>query len=105
MTNTQASKPIMNVTKTLILSIAISGISLASSVAMAKEWAFDVYLDKSKMGQHIFTLNEANQLTSAAKFNVKVLFVNAYQYDHKAVEKWQADCLATLSSHTVENKV
>lgn len=105
MTYTQASKPIMNVTKTLILSIAISGISLASSVAMAKEWAFDVYLDKSKMGQHTFTLNEANQLTSSAKFNVKVLFVNAYQYDHRAVEKWQGDCLATLSSHTVENKV
>lgn len=95
----------MNVIKTLILSIAISSMSVVSSIAAAKEWAFDVYLDKSKMGQHTFSLNEANQLTSTAKFNVKVLFVNAYQYDHKAVEKWQGDCLTTLTSHTVENKV
>lgn len=95
----------MSVIKTLILTIAISSMSLVSSIATAKEWAFDVYLDKSKMGQHSFSLNEANQLTSTAKFNVKVLFVNAYQYDHKAVEKWQGDCLSTLTSHTVENKV
>lgn len=95
----------MHVIKTLILSITISSISLASSIAAAKDWTFDVYLDKSKMGLHTFSLNEANQLTSTAKFNVKVLFVNAYQYDHKAAEKWQGDCLASLSSHTVENKV
>lgn len=95
----------MNIKKTLILSTTIINIGLASTIVSAKEWAFDVYLDKSKMGQHIFTLNEANQLTSNAKFNVKVLFVNAYQYDHKAVEKWQGDCLTSLNSHTVENKV
>lgn len=91
--------------KTLILGISITSISLVSSIATAKDWAFDVYLDKSKMGQHTFNLNEANQLTSTAKFNVKVLFVNAYQYEHKAVEKWQGDCLTSLSSHTIENKV
>ena len=91
--------------KALFLSIVVLSTSLSSSIAVAKEWAFDVYLDKSKMGQHIFTLNEANLLNSTANFNVKVLFVNAYQYDHKAVEKWQGDCLSNLSSHTVENKV
>lgn len=75
------------------------------NVATAKDWVFDVYLDKTKMGQHTFSLNEVHQLTSTAKFNVKVLFVNAYQYDHKAVENWQGDCLSGLVSHTVENKV
>ena len=76
-----------------------------ASFAAAKDWQFDVYLDKSKMGQHTFSLNDANALTSTAKFNVKVLFVNAYSYDHKATEKWNGDCLANLTAHTVENKV
>lgn len=94
----------MNFVKVLISAIAVCT-SLGSSLAHAKDWTFDVYLDKSKMGQHTFSLNEANQLTSTAKFNVKVLFVNAYQYDHKAMEKWQGDCLSSLTAHTVENKV
>ena len=93
------------VVKALVISIVTISTSLVSSLVTAKEWAFDVYLDKSKMGRHTFTLNEANQLTSTAKFNVKVLFVNAYQYDHKAVEKWHGDCLTGLTAHTVENKV
>ena len=79
--------------------------SLFSTGINAKEWAFDVYLDKSKIGQHVFKLSESNELTSTAKFNVKVLFINAYQYDHQAVEQWQGDCLSTLESHTLENKV
>ena len=91
----------MKVTQTAILVIS----ALASQAVSAKEWAFDVYLDKSKIGQHTFNLDNANELTSKAKFNVKVLFINAYQYDHKAVEKWQGDCLSSLEAHTFENKV
>ena len=91
----------MKVFQTAVL---ISSI-FASQAIMAKDWAFDVYLDKSKIGQHNFSLNDANELTSTAKFNVKVLFINAYKYDHKAVEKWQGDCLASLDAHTLENKV
>jgi hypothetical protein len=79
--------------------------SLFSVEISAKEWAFDVYLDKNKIGQHVFKLNESNELTSTAKFNVKVLFISAYQYDHKAIEQWQGDCLSSLESHTSENKV
>ena len=79
--------------------------SLISTGVEAKEWSFDVYLDKNKIGQHVFKLDESKRLTSTAKFNVKVLFINAYQYDHKAVEQWQGDCLSSLESHTIENKV
>jgi hypothetical protein len=88
-----------------ILISALLMTSLFSVGISAKEWAFDVYLDKNKIGQHEFKLTESNELTSTAKFNVKVLFINAYQYDHKAVEKWQGDCLSSLESHTLENKV
>jgi LPS O-antigen subunit length determinant protein (WzzB/FepE family) len=78
-------------------------ISLASTSISAKEWTFDVFLDKSKMGQHTFTLND-NKLTSTAKFNVKVLFIEAYAYNHKAIEQWNNGCLSQLTAYTVENK-
>ena len=79
--------------------------SLFSVDISAKELTFDVYLDKNKIGKHEFKLTESDELTSNAKFNVKVLFINAYQYDHKAVEQWQGGCLSSLESHTLENKV
>jgi Family of unknown function (DUF6134) len=78
---------------------------IVSTQAFAKEWAFDVYLDKSKIGQHTFKLEQNNQLTSRAKFSVKVLFINAYSYDHTAKEQWQDDCLSGLEANTIEDKV
>lgn len=77
---------------------------LFSLNANSKDWAFDVYLDKQKIGAHTFSLSE-NQLTSKANFKVKVLFISAYDYVHTAQEGWQNDCLTKLSAHTVENKV
>lgn len=88
-----------------ILISALLSISLFSIGAKAKEWAFDVYLDKNKIGQHTFKLNDSDELTSTAKFNVKVLFINAYQYNHQAIEQWQGDCLSSLEARTLENKV
>lgn len=88
--------------KTLVLALFTL---LVSPSVMAREWAFDVYLDKTKIGQHTFKLNNAQELVSQAKFNVKVLFINAYQYQHKAVENWQNNCLKNLEANTVENDV
>ena len=77
---------------------------LCSSLASAEEWNFDVFLDKSKIGKHTFTLND-NTLTSRAKFNVKVLFINAYQYDHTSKEQWDNGCLTEIDVNTTEDKV
>jgi hypothetical protein len=77
---------------------------LATPLLQAKEWAFDVYLDKNKIGTHTFSLND-NTLTSKANFNVKVLFINAYKYDHTAKEQWAGDCLSALEANTIENKI
>jgi Family of unknown function (DUF6134) len=79
-------------------------LTLFSSALIAQEWAFDVYLDKSKIGKHTFTLNN-NNLTSRAKFNVKILFINAYKYDHTSKEQWQDDCLERIEVNTTEDKV
>jgi hypothetical protein len=86
------------------LSAAVLGL-MVSNAAFAKEWNFDVYLDKTRIGQHTFKLSAANELVSQAKFNVKVLFINAYQYNHTAVEQWQDGCLQQLEASTLENDV
>ena len=70
----------------------------------AKEWAFNVYLDKSKIGTHTFNFNNST-LVSRAKFNVKVLFIEAYKYDHTSKEQWQNDCLTNIEVNTVEDKI
>jgi hypothetical protein len=77
---------------------------LAAPLLQAKEWAFDVYLDKNKIGTHTFTLS-GDTLASQANFNVKVLLINAYKYDHTAKEQWTDDCLNVIDANTTENKV
>jgi hypothetical protein len=77
---------------------------LACENVCSQEWEFDVYLDKTKMGTHSFNLNDANQLLSKARFRVKLLFIEAYSYDHVAKEQWQGDCLKSIESDTTENK-
>ncbi len=86
----------------LVLTFALF---VACTSIQAKEWTFDVYLDKTKMGSHTFSLNDANQMTSRAKFKVKVLFVEAYSYNHVSKEQWQGDCLSSIEADTTENKV
>ncbi len=67
-----------------------------------KRWAFDVYLDDKPIGTHTFNLVN-NTMTSQANFKVKILFITAYEYHHKAVETWDNNCLKTLDAETVEN--
>lgn len=99
--------------KTKSLLICTLGLlcSLSTS-AMAKEWLFNVSLDGKPIGEHSFVLTEKNgaekdgqsMLTSTANFKVKVLFINAYNYQHVAREHWNGDCLASLDARTEENK-
>lgn len=81
--------------------------SLISMQPKAAEWPFIAYLDGKEMGEHVFSLTEngdAKQLTSIAKFNVKFLFINAYQYFHQAKESWQGNCLNKIEARTEENR-
>lgn len=89
----------MKKTHLLILTV------IMPNIGFAKEWNFDVYLDKTKIGQHTFRLSEGNELISQAKFNVKVLFISAYKYNHNTVERWKDGCLKNLESSTLENDV
>lgn len=91
----------------LIQSLIVLGIALQSGLAAAKEWPFTAYLDGKEIGQHRFAITETDggtKLTSEANFNVKILFINAYKYQHKATEIWQANCLNSLEARTEENR-
>jgi hypothetical protein len=85
--------------------IIIGLLLLLSSQSFAKEWTFDVYLDKSKMGTHTYSLNKQSELLSRAKFKVKLLFIDAYSYDHTSKEAWENGCLSTIEATTKENKI
>jgi hypothetical protein len=91
--------------------IFVSLIALAAGTVPAleageREWRFDVSLDGRPIGEHRYLLREAGDsraLTSEARFRVRVLFFNAYRYDHFAQEAWRGDCLERLDARTDTN--
>ncbi len=80
---------------------------LISSLANSQTWDFDVSMDGKHIGDHQFVLTnkENNQqlLKSEAKFNVKFLTINVFNYHHKADEICENGCLKKLESNTKEN--
>lgn len=91
----------------MILKFFIFLILFSSSVLNAQTWDFDVSMDGKHIGSHQFILNnqENNRqiLKSEAKFNVKFLSINLFEYHHQADELWESDCLKTLEAKTKEN--
>ena len=76
------------------------------AAAAPRDWRFQVRLDGRDVGQHEFHLREsgeASELKSEARFDVRILFVNLYAYQHSAVERWRGDCLESIESTTDDN--
>lgn len=95
-----------------IVMIGLFGLAFMSS-APAQEragevanWDFDVYLDEKKVGTHLFTVSEADgvkHVQSEANFKVKILFISAYRYEHRAAERWTDNCLEEFDASTNTN--
>jgi len=88
--------------------LALAGLCLALPGAASEvhTWKFRVLLDNREIGEHDFTLRAAGEdreLTSEARFDVRLLFVTAYRYRHKAVELWDGNCLRSLVARTDTN--
>jgi hypothetical protein len=78
----------------------------SAGLVHSREWNFDVSLDGRPIGEHRYQLREEaglRQLTSAANFRVRILFFEAYRYEHRAQERWQGDCLERIDAHTDAN--
>lgn len=78
----------------------------APATANVQRWEFRVFLDDAAIGHHHFVLRDGGaerELTSDARFEVKLLFINAYRYAHDASERWRGNCLTSLNAHTDDN--
>lgn len=68
------------------------------------DWTFDALLDGKTIGSHRFALSREGagvaQLDSEARFDVRLLGLTVYRYRHKATERWQGNCLASIAAQT-----
>lgn len=85
-----------------LIALTLPVCSLAQQV-----WSFEAFLDGKAIGQHVFSLvtqeDGARSLRSEARFDVKLLGITVYRYRHQAQERWQGDCLKSLSADTDDN--
>lgn len=71
-----------------------------------RSWNFSVSLDGTPIGYHNFELVRAGdgvQVTSEARFDVRVFIFNAFKYRHTNLESWRGDCLERIESQTRQN--
>lgn len=90
----------------LPVTLLLLAFALPAHATASGDWQFRVTLDGREIGSHRYTLEPAGEgvlLRSEARFDVKILFVTAYRYDHQAVERWQDGCLQSLDSRTDSN--
>lgn len=74
--------------------------------APAEERRMQVFLDDREVGLHTFRFDDADgtlQVRSEAAFQVRVVFVTLFNYEHEANERWRGGCLVGLESKTDEN--
>lgn len=86
----------------LVMTLAWAGAANAAT----REWRFDVSLDGRPIGEHHYVLREladSRELTSEARFRVRILFFDAYRYDHRAQERWRGDCIERIDARTDAN--
>ena len=83
-----------------------SALPAAAMVDGPRSWTFTVHLDDSRIGYHRFDVlpaGEGVEVVSEARFDVKFLFFNAFQYRHSNREAWEGSCLERIESETREN--
>jgi hypothetical protein len=69
-------------------------------------WNFKVLLDDREIGYHEFrvvSVGSTERVQSNARFDVKILFFNAYSYRHSNAETWRNGCLTRIQSSTDAN--
>ena len=87
----------------------LSEVSIAStqSVGEGKQsWKFRVMLDDTPIGYHKVSINRANDrktVHTQANFDVRILFIPVYSYEHETRELWEDNCLVGIDSRTDDN--
>jgi hypothetical protein len=71
-----------------------------------REWRFKVSVDGRPIGEQSFVITEdagKSQIAIRARFEVRVLFVPVYRYEHDNREEWQDGCLVRIDALTRDN--
>ena len=92
----------------LLLAI-FTTLTLSHAIANDDEiYAFDVFFDDRLIGEHKFVRSTSETgeeiVTSRAFFALKILFFNAFKYDHSSREIWRNGCLVELEATTNTKK-
>jgi hypothetical protein len=67
---------------------------------------FDVFLDGRAIGAHRFELAPAGagtRMVTQADFEVKLLRITAFEYEHRNTEVWRDGCLQSIDARTDAN--
>lgn len=96
-----------------MLPAALAGLSLTLSAAVQADktageaslahWHFQVLLDGKPIGFHDFSVTAAGgdrDVTGHTRFEVRVLHVPVYHYEHWDRESWHAGCLTRIDART-----
>jgi hypothetical protein len=95
--------------RTLVIVAALALLPLASATANeAKRTSlgFDVLLDDKPIGTHEFRIVDdagSRRVETNARFDVNVMFVPVFRYNHSNTEVWRDGCLAQVRSETDSN--
>jgi hypothetical protein len=71
-----------------------------------RKLTFDVFLDDRAIGYQRFALTPAGdgmRIETQAEFEVKLLLITAFAYDHSNTEVWRGGCLQSIDSRTNSN--
>ena len=66
-------------------------------------WSFKVYLDEKPIGYQRFTLTEqgvTREMSVEARLDARFYGIFSYHYVHDAAERWNGNCLTSLTAST-----
>jgi len=99
----------MPVRRLLAAASLLGGLFFATADASSeapRRLNFDVFLDERPIGFQHFDLQPTRdgvRVVTQAEFEVKVLRITAFEYDHRNEELWSGRCLQAIESTTNSN--
>jgi hypothetical protein len=84
----------------------LAGAAHASVDDGVRRLSFDVFLDDRAIGYQRFALTPAGdgtRIETQARFEVKLLRITAFAYDHRNTEFWRDGCLRAIDARTDSN--
>lgn len=72
----------------------------------SESWNFRVMLDDTPIGYHkvnVDRIDNIKTIHTRANFDVRILFIPVYSYEHETRERWEDNCLVDISSTTDDN--